>query len=162
MSGDVPVRFCEGVGGRLPRATHLIVLCNGRKAEALEIKEELKNVLDHMGLTLSEEKTKVTHITEGFTFLGYRVMRCMGGSGKMVPKVLIPESAIKKLQHVIRGALAPDTTHESTNAKILALNWLIRGWCEYYRCTSRPLKAFSKIRAELFQDMAHWLGRKYK
>jgi RNA-directed DNA polymerase len=68
MSGDVHVRFCEGVGVRLPRATHLVVLCNGTKAQAHEMKEELKHVLDQMGLKLSEEKTKVTHITEGFIF----------------------------------------------------------------------------------------------
>jgi len=33
------------------------------------MKEELGGVLRTMGLTLSEEKTKVTHITEGFNFL---------------------------------------------------------------------------------------------
>jgi hypothetical protein len=33
------------------------------------MKEELREVLDNMGLKLSEEKTKITHITEGFTFL---------------------------------------------------------------------------------------------
>ena len=49
-----------------------------------------------MGLTLSEEKTKVTHITEGFQFLGYRIIRETGTNGKMVPKVLIPEKAIKR------------------------------------------------------------------
>ena len=42
------------------------------------------------GTQLSEEKTKVTHITEGFNFLGYRIMRSIGTSGKMIPKVLIP------------------------------------------------------------------------
>jgi hypothetical protein len=67
-----------------------VVLCNGTKAEAHAIKEELKEVLRTMGLTLSEDKTKVTHITEGFTFLGYRIIRGVGASGKMVPKVLIP------------------------------------------------------------------------
>ena len=51
-----------------------VVFCNGSKAEALAMKEELKGVLSHMGLTLSEEKTKVTHITEGITFLGYRII----------------------------------------------------------------------------------------
>ena len=34
------------------------------------MKQELGGLLSGMGLTLSEEKTKVTHITEGFTFLG--------------------------------------------------------------------------------------------
>ena len=88
-------------------ADDFVVLCNGTKAQALAMKEELKDVLDHMGLKLSEEKTKVTHITEGFQFLGYWITRSMGGRGKMVPKVLIPESAIIRFQHTIRGILAP-------------------------------------------------------
>ena len=85
-------------------ADDCVVLCNGTKAEALAMREELQDVLKGMGLTLSEETTCVTHITEGFTFLGYRVIRSMGRSGKMVPKVLIPDRAVKKLQYVIRGA----------------------------------------------------------
>jgi group II intron reverse transcriptase/maturase len=143
-------------------ADDFVVLCNGTKAEALGMKEELRNVLNQMGLTLSEEKTKVTHITEGFDFLGYRVRRGMGRKGKMAPKVLIPEKAIKKFRHKVREILAPHRAHESVNAKIAALNWLVRGWCEYYRCTSGPSQVFGRLSHEVYYDMAHWLGRKYK
>src|SRR5262249_24809446 len=55
------VRYCDD----------FVVLCNGTKAEAQAMKEELGGLLNSMGLKLSEEKTKLTHITEGFTFLGY-------------------------------------------------------------------------------------------
>ena len=143
-------------------ADDFVVFCNGSKAEALAMKEELKGVLSHMGLTLSEEKTKVTHITEGFDFLGYRIIRSMGTSGKMVPKVLIPHKAIKQCQYKVRGMLGPRTTNESFSAKILALNRLIRGWCEYYRSTSSPQWGFREVERKLIWDMAHWLGKKYK
>ena len=142
-------------------ADDFVVLCNGTKAQAIAMKEELKHVLDQMGLKLSEEKTKVTHITEGFNFLGYRIIRSVGTKGKMIPKVLIPEKAIKRFCGEVRKRLAPSSTEESTSAKIMALNRLTRGWCEYYRCTSSPAKTFSKVGTELFWDMAHWLGRKY-
>ena len=121
------------------------------------MKEELQAVLRHMGLELSEEKTKVTQITEGFDFLGYRIIRRLGRKGKMAPKVLIPKKAIKKFPYKIRAILAPSTTHESASAKIEALNWLIRGWCEYYRCASGPSQTFGKLSNEIFWDMAHWL-----
>ncbi len=71
-----------------------VVLCNGTKEQAYTMKEELQTVLENMGLKLSEEKTKITHITEGFSFLGYRIIREMGTS-KMVTKVEIPEAAMK-------------------------------------------------------------------
>jgi len=138
-------------------ADDFIVFCNGTKAQALEMKEELKNVLAQMGLTLSEEKTKVTHITEGVNFLGYRIIRSMGTKGKMIPKVLIPEEAIKRFRHKIRRIVNPSSTNESARAKITALNGLTRGWCEYYRCTNSPGVVFGKMRPEIFWGMAHWL-----
>lgn len=131
-------------------ADDFVILCNGTKAEALGMKEEVKLLLNQIGLKLSEEKTKVTHITEGFDFLGYRIIREMGGNGKMVPKVLIPESAIKKFQHKTRSILAQSTVSESVNAKIQAQNRFTRGWCQYYRCTSSPSDIFGKLSDELF------------
>jgi group II intron reverse transcriptase/maturase len=143
-------------------ADDFVVLCNGTKEQAQAMKEELGGLLKTLGLTLSEEKTKITHITEGFVFVGYKVIRSMGQNGRMVPKVLIPEKAIKRFQHKMREILSPSSAKESVNAKIIAQNRLTTGWCQYYRCTSSPAKIFSQLRAEIFWNMAHWLGRKYK
>jgi RNA-directed DNA polymerase len=147
---------------RLPSLSHsftldFVVLCNGTKAQAHEMKEELKGVLENMGLKLSEEKTKVTHITEGFQFLGYLVIREMGGRGKMAPKVLIPDSAIRRFRHTMRRILAPGTTSEATTAKIITMNRLTRGWCQYYRGTSSPSYAFGQVNSELWKLMTQWL-----
>ena len=143
-------------------ADDFVVLCNGTKAEAHAIKEELKEFLRTMGLTLSEDKTHVTHLTAGFTFLGYKIIRNVGERGKMVPKVVIPDSAITQFRYKRRGMLAPSTNSDSLQAKIEALNRVTRGWCHYYRATSNPMKPFSALHHELFWDMAHWRGRKYK
>lgn len=158
------VRRRQGKGNFLyvRYADDFLVLCNGTKAEAQAMKKELGELLSTMGLTLSEEKTRITHITEGFDFLGYRVIRSVGTKGKMVTKVLVPEKAIKRFREKVREMLAPNTAKESTSAKIRALNRLTRGWCEYYRCTSSPSWVFNKIGTELFWDLAHWLGRKYE
>jgi hypothetical protein len=66
------------------------------------------------------------------------------------------------LLHKIRGILAPGTSNDSVNTKILALNQVIRGWCNYYRSTNAPSEIFGKLSNEIYWDMAHWLGRKYK
>ena len=97
------VRYCDD----------FVVFWNGTKAGAHAIKEELGGFLNAMGLTLSEEKTNVTHVTEGFDFLGYRVIRSRGTKGNMVPKGLIPEKAIDRCRKKIRAMLAPSTTKES-------------------------------------------------
>jgi RNA-directed DNA polymerase len=143
-------------------ADDFVVLCNGTKTQAQAMKEELGGLLSTMGLKLSEEKTRITHITEGFDFLGYRVIRSIGTRGIMVPKVLIPDKAIKRFQDAITGILNPNTHNDSVNAKIVALNRVIRGWCQYYRNTSSPIDIFGDLHNFLYWKMAHWLGRKYE
>ena len=96
------------------------------------------------------------------SLLGYRIIRSRGTSGKMVPKVLVPKKAVKQFRVKVRQILAPNTTKESIGYTIQRLNWLTRGWCEYYRCTSSPSWAFRHIDAELYWDFAHWLGQKYE
>jgi RNA-directed DNA polymerase len=142
-------------------ADDFVVLCNGTKAEAQTMKEEIGGHLSTMGLTLSKEKTKITHITEGFQFLGYWIERSIGTKGEMVLKVLIPQSTMKKFLHKVREITAPHTTSDSVNAKILALNRFTKGWCQYYRCTSSTSQVFNKLNHELFWEMAHWLGKKF-
>jgi 5-methylcytosine-specific restriction endonuclease McrA len=143
-------------------AEDFVGLCHGTKAEAHAIKEELKTCLRTRGLTLSEDKTHGTHLPEGFTFLGYRIIRGVGESGKIVPKVWRPDSAIAKCRDKIRGMLAPRTINDSRQAKLEALNRVIRGWGQDSRATSRPVKTFSTVHHALFWDMAHWLGRTYQ
>jgi len=126
------------------------------------MKEELQTVLENMGLKLSEEKTKITHITVGITFLGYRRKRHIGTTGKMVPMVSIPEAAMKRFRHKTRGIIAPSTLNDSVKAKVVALNRLVSGWCQYYRITHAPTKTFRKLNPEVYWGLAHWLGRKYK
>jgi RNA-directed DNA polymerase len=139
-------------------ADDFVVLCNGTKGDAQRMTEELGGLLNTMGLNLSKEKTKTTHITEGFTFLGYRMERTIGTRGKMAPRVTVPNDAIKRFQAKTREILAPRTSHESVKAKIIALNQLTRGWCQYYSITSSPSIAFKKVQYELFWGMAHWLS----
>jgi hypothetical protein len=101
-------------------ADDFVVLCNGTKAEAHATKEERRGILTNMGLTLSEEKTKITHMTEGFKFLGYWIERSVGTTGKMVPKVYIPKDAMTAFRHKIRRMTAPNTEGESVNAQFTA------------------------------------------
>jgi RNA-directed DNA polymerase len=153
----------KGIGNVLyvRYADDFIVLPNGTKAEAQSTKKELGGFLSSIGLTLSEEKTKLTHITEGFQFLGFWIERSIGTRGEMVPKVLIPKSAIKRYLFKVREITAPSTYKDSVAAKILGLNRLTRGWCQYYSITSSASQVFNPLNHELFWEMAHWLGRKY-
>jgi AI2M/AI1M-like HNH endonuclease/type II intron maturase len=113
MSREVHVRFREGVGGRLPRATRLLLGFSGPREEAEGIKEKLRAFLhDNLKMELSEGKTLITHArTEAARFLGYEIItlyaddndhrgqRCINGVlGLKVPVDFIKEKCSQYMQ----------------------------------------------------------------
>ena len=56
-------------------ADDFVVLVAGTKAHAETLREEVAAVLAPMGLRLSEAKTTICHIDEGFDFLGFHIQR---------------------------------------------------------------------------------------
>jgi RNA-directed DNA polymerase len=141
-------------------ADDFVVLCNGTKEQAKALQEELQVFLKtQLRLNLSQEKTNITHLNEGFDFLGFRVQRRLGQAG-MSTHILIPRGAVEKLRHYIVAATNPSTHRDSVNTKILALNRVISGWCRYYQHTANANRKFTQLNDAVFWGMAHWLGRK--
>ena len=144
-------------------ADDFVVLCDGTKGHAEAMRQELSEFLaTELKLTLSMEKTKITHVGEGFRFLGFWIERNIGMSGKLAPRIRIPEEAVTRFRAKMQMALSKSTCGDSLNTKILALNRITRGWCQYYQTTSSPHFYFGKLSYEMYRLMAHWLGRKYK
>ncbi len=140
-----------------------VILCNGTRAQVEEMKGEVNDFLQsELNLTLSLEKTKITHITEGFKFLGYWLHMGTGRNGKPQIKIAVPEDAVKRMREKIHATLAPNTHYDSVAAKIIALNRIIRGWCNYYRYCSSPSRVFYKLGHIIWWDIAHWIAGKYQ
>jgi len=143
-------------------ADDFVVLCNGTRENAETMREELCSFLrTKLRLTLSMEKTRITHVNDGFNFLGFRIHRYMGHQG-MVTKVLIPNEVEKKHLDAIKEATSPSTHENSVGLKLKALNRIIGGWSRYYQYTSRAATQFGKLKYRTFRLVAHWLGRKFK
>lgn len=127
------------------------------------MKEEIYNFLKQkLKLKLSKEKTKVTHVNDGFKFLGFEIKRGRGGGGSMRSRKLIPRESVEKIIEKIRKTTEAYTHRDSVNAKILALNRIIRGWCQYYQYASKTSVQFGKVEHYTFWRMGHWLGRKFQ
>jgi len=142
-------------------ADDFVGLCDGTREQAEALRQELYEFLKlGLKLELSMEKTKVTHISEGFEFRGFRIDRGIAGSGRWAPRIRIPTKSMKKVRQKLRAALSPETHKDSVKIKITGLNRIIRGWCHYYETTSSPSNGFQKLGNEEWQLMAHWLGRK--
>ena len=57
-------------------ADDFVIVSNGTKAEVEQTKEEVRRFLEEeLHLELSAEKTVLTHINEGFDFLGFNIQR---------------------------------------------------------------------------------------
>jgi RNA-directed DNA polymerase len=143
-------------------ADDFVILSNGTRAQVEEMRNEVRDFLSSkLHLTLSMEKTKITHLNDGFDFLGFKVQRSMGQAG-MATKVTISEKGMEKHLNTIRVATSPDSHEDSVILKVKALNRIIAGWCRYYQYTSRAGIQFNKLEHKTFWAMAHWLGRKFK
>jgi RNA-directed DNA polymerase len=142
-------------------ADDFVVAWNGPKAGAEQLKAELATFLrDQMGLTLSEEKTRITHITEGYDFLGHTVKQARRVKGGKRALLIYPsKTSVMKLKAKIKGMTKRQRSRDGISHKIDALNSVLRGWAHYFRhqCASRT---FAYIGSFAFRRMQIWLRHK--
>ena len=143
-------------------ADDFVVLCNGTRVHALAMREELQSFLHtSLCLTLSMEKTKVTHLNDGINFLGFTLRRCRGRT-KIGVKTLISAKALKRHLATLKAATGSSTFDDSVISKIQALSRIIAGWCRYYQYTSKPGVQFKELAYKTFWLFAHWLAGKHR
>lgn len=151
----------EGNVAYIRYADDFVVLTNGSKEVAKALRADLHTFLaERLGLSLSLEKTKVTHLNEGFEFLGFRIQRRMGSKG-MTTKVDVPLAAQRRIRAKLAAVFGGDYG-ASVTTKFQAANRTIGGWCRYYQYCSNVAKPFSNLEYVTFWLAAHWLGRKYR
>lgn len=96
----------------------------------------VKSFMAERGLSLSDEKTFVTHIEKGFDFLGQNVRKY---NGKMIIK-----PSKKNVLTFLRNIKDYLRRHKTVPAAVIItkLNPKIRGWCNYHRwvCASETFK----------------------
>lgn len=131
-------------------------ICTANSKETLETKVQPAIIafLNERGLELSLEKTKITHISEGFDFLGFNIR-------KYGEKLLIKPSktSVKKFSESLRETIKK-LGNTSTVILIAKLNSKIRGWANYYRsCVAKEI--FNDIDKVIFDSIWNMLKRKH-
>lgn len=143
----------------------VILMGNQRKESAKELKEEIKRwLMENLKLTLSDEKTTITHATEGFKFVGYYILKtpsqtCTGYNG--FSKVYVPDEAKDKVKENIEKILR-NNYHLAAYDLFHYLNRIINGWGNFYKICNNYSKVASRLDTWLFWKICHWLGKKYK
>jgi RNA-directed DNA polymerase len=135
-------------------ADDFVITGASKKLLEEKIKPAVSAFLKERGLELSEEKTKISHIDEGFDFLGFNVRKY---KGKMLIKP--SKSSIKRFLANIR-----ETINSNKGTKTLNLIWLlnpkIRGWANYFRHVVAK-ETFSYVDSCIFKSLFRWIKRRH-
>jgi RNA-directed DNA polymerase len=134
----------------------------GKSKDVLEMQAYpmIEEFLNERGLELSKEKTKITHISEGFDFLGQNVRKYR--FGKSNPKLFIKPSnkSIKTFLIGIRETIKLMAT-ASQEDLIRKLNPKIQGWANYHRSVvSKDI--YKKVDYEIWKALRSWAIRRHR
>jgi RNA-directed DNA polymerase len=135
-------------------ADDFIITSKSRELLENEVKPLVENFLKERGLTLSEEKTKVTHIGEGFDFLGWN-FRKYDGKLLIKPSKKNVKAFLKNIRETVKG----NKTAKQENL-IGLLNPKIRGWTNYHKGTVAN-RTFAKIDSEVWKVIWQWATRRH-
>jgi len=142
-------------------ADDFVIISNDRIAGVREAKQELKEFIDkELHLTLSEEKTALTHINDGITFLGFSIRRVIS-RGKRVVHIRPSQKAKEQIKAKIKEVTGRNDTDRSEYSKLTELNTIVSGWAEYYRHTSL-LEDIIEISRFTMNRYYLWLHKKRK
>ena len=142
-------------------ADDFVILIAGNKSETEAIKEQVKAKLAEIGLTLSDEKTRVTHWSKPVEFLGYQIQGKQRARGVGLRAVLsIPH---EKQQQITERIQSICSYYQIPETDVLAqVKAMFRGWCNYYKYANQPQRVFSKISVRMWWAYAHYNARKHK
>ncbi len=131
-------------------ADDFAVLVNGSEQDAAALREEIAGVLAGLGLRFSEAKTRIVHLSEGLSFLGFRLQwRRKRGTRKWYVYTFIDDRPVRSLKAKIR-ALTPRTSQLDTEYVLTRLNQVMHGWANYFR------HAVAKNAFAMLDNFAWW------
>lgn len=136
----------EIIGGKykcIRYADDIIVLTKTRK-DAEEAKKVIEGELKKLKLKMKESKTRISHISEGWKFLGYEI------NGRQIKPT---QEAVKRLKMKIRKITRRKRT-EPVEMIIEEMRPVIIGWTNYYNCSIGC--------AELFYRLGQWIMDRVK
>lgn len=129
----------------------------GDSKELLEekVKPAVESFLLERGLSLSEEKTSITRIENGFDFLGQNI-RKYKGKYLTKPSRDSVKSFLMKIRNTIRK-------HRGAAASVLIgnLNPVLRGWVNYHRHIVAK-KTFNIVSKYIYNSLWNWMRRKHQ
>jgi RNA-directed DNA polymerase len=141
-------------------ADDFVVVIHGERADAEVLRDDVAAVLAPAGLRLSETKTTIAHIDEGFDFLGFRIQRHRKrGTAKHFVYTYPSKTSLAKVMATVKK-LCRQGKHEPLSELLHRLNPVLRGWTNYFR-HGVSKATFGYLRAYTWTRVVNWLRRKH-
>ena len=141
-------------------ADDFVVVSNDGITGVREAKQAIKQFLEtELHLELSEEKTAITHLNDGFTFLGFHLQRRRPQGHWVVHLQPTPE-AKERVKAKVKDLTSRNWVWMDEYTRLTTLNAIVRGWAEYYRYTSL-LSDIEDITRYTWHRYLGWLRKKY-
>lgn len=157
-------RDCNGAI-RGPRAVvryadDFVVFCESPE-DAKECVLTLQRWLADRGLQLSEEKTKLVHLRDGFDFLGFNVRHYRDRRTPSGQKLLITPSrrSVEKVKEKLRAVWWQGCSLPLP-VLIHRLNPIVRGWANYFRVYVAS-KTFNCLDSWMFHAQVRFVKRRH-
>ncbi|MHC1697537.1 MAG: group II intron reverse transcriptase/maturase [Geobacteraceae bacterium] len=159
----IPNPSGKGAGKRVPNqkqinliryADDFVITATQECVLENEVKPLVEKFMRTRGLELSQEKTRISHIEEGFDFLGWNFRKYNG-------KLLIKPSKdnIKRFLEKIRSVIKVNATAKQENL-IKLLNPMIHGWAMYHRGAVAS-DVFARVHSEIWMALWRWARRRH-
>lgn len=135
-------------------ADDFIITGDSKELLENEVRPLVEQFLKERGLTLSADKTRITHINEGFDFLGQN-LRKYNDKPLVKPSQKNTHAFLEKVREII------DTNKSISQTLLIGLlNPVIRGWANYHRhCAAK--ETFDRMDHEIWRALWQWARRRH-
>jgi len=142
-------------------ADDFVVMVSGTRGHAEALRQQVADVLAPMGLRLSEEKTSVVHIDDGFDFLGFRIQRHRKrGTSKSFVYTFPARKSVASCRRKVK-MITQQGTNQPLSELLRQINSLLRGWTRYFQ-HGVSKRAFGYLRHYTWTRVVGWLRNKHR
>jgi len=136
-------------------ADDFIVTANNREVLEQLVIPRIEAFLAVRGVSLSKEKTRITHISEGFDFLGTNIRKHLNADGSLGRLQMTPSAA--SFQHIKDKVKALTKRQKGATPRRLieTLNPVLRGWANYHR-HNICAETFGKLDSYVWKRLFRW------
>ncbi len=135
-------------------ADDFIIVCALKEVLEEQVKPLVERFMAERGLELSPEKTHITHITDGFDFLGQNI-RKYNGKLLIKPSRKSVDTCLNRVRAIVK--VNPQATAGNV---VLQLTPVLRGWANYHRHVVSK-KTFQSMDCAIFTCLWAWARRRH-